>query len=966
MPRSAILLLSLIALCSTGLLFAYHPPLQTDYSVIPQLEQPERADSAHGFDVYKYEITLTINDATHFISGNVKAYVTAEEALTGLDYELVGLTVSEVRVNNSTASFTHQNGILHIVCYPSAGQSFTTQIFYSGTPALSPAPYNIGMIFNANTVFTISDPDASRYWWPCYDHPWDKAIVDLHVTMRSDWLVACNGIRDSIVDNGDGTKTHNWLGSNPMAPYLACITAAPYLEINQTAGSIPIQNFVTQSQYNNAVIDFATLPEILQYFETQFGPYPFEKYGNAVMNITTYGAMEHQTMTTLGAGYITGTHSGENVIAHELAHSWYGNCLTPLTFKDVWLSEGFGTYSEFIWLHHRDGWDVACDYMNDDVHNYYISFEDGNSGLENIIYNPPFYAYFYPQSYQKASSVLHMLRFKIGNTAFFQLLQNWFTTYHNGNIITSEFQDMAEQISGQDLDQFFRQWIYSNGIPYVEYIPMFNPATSQGKIIGQTICSTGTEFVLDIPFTATGLAGGDSLVFVAGPVMGDPVNTFPLATGQTNYSIDSIDPNHWLLCREFIPKDVTLTECMPSNHGVYIRWEQFSLLSDLVGYHVFRRSENEITFSQLTQTPLSQTDYFDSNEENGTEYFYLVKAVDSTGFMTLGSNIMSATPVEFTFVSGLLVVDETRDGNGSVITPNDAMVDDFYAAALTPLPFDTWDYATQGPPPLSVLGQYHMVLWHADDYSQNLLGNNLNLIGGYLWGDGKVIISGWKTPLTLTPGFIDTFMRNTDLIYDNNAVLISAESEDYPQLLVDPAKLLPTWNGRLPMIYTFAAEEIIVYTATMSEGAAGDGFQIGTRYDTPGTLVFLGLPLYFMQLDGVRGFLQQILPELYPSLATEDNTGVTVPLTMTCYPNPFKGSLNISFEGKSSPAGNLQVYNVKGQKVTELDLARDFGDDSPVSWEAVDSRNQSLPGGIYLLRYSDCNSTVLKKVVLLK
>jgi aminopeptidase N len=462
----------------------------------------DRADSLTGFDVQKYEITLSINDQSHVITGNVLATVLAEQSLSSLQYELRSLTVSSVLVNGSPAAYTHTNGVITISLNIPAGQTFTTQVFYSGVPQLTSDIYHIGMIFSANTVFTISDPDAARQWWPCYDHPWDKALVDLHITMRSDWKVAANGLRDGITDHGNGSSTTHWLGQHPMTTYLVCVTAGPYVEIPQTAGTLPIQNFVMQNQYNNALIDFQHLPDMIQYFSPVFGPYPFEKYGQTVVSMSTYGAMEHQTMTTLGNYIITGNGIYEVVIAHELAHQWYGNAVSFLTFKDVWLSEGFATYSEHLWTDKRFGWDSACAYVGSSYHQYYNNWE--NSAGPQTIYNPSFNNYFAPPSYEKAASVLHMLRLKIGNANFFALLNQWFTAHMHGNVITSEFQALAEQISGQDLDQFFNQWIFGSGIPSLEYSIWNNDMSdSPGKIIARSTSPTATSFQIEVPFRVT-------------------------------------------------------------------------------------------------------------------------------------------------------------------------------------------------------------------------------------------------------------------------------------------------------------------------------------------------------------------------------------------------------------------------------------------------------------------------------
>jgi aminopeptidase N len=161
-----------------------------------------------------------------------------------------------------------------------------------------------------------------------------------------------------------------------MTTYLVCITCGPYVEVNQSAGDLPIQSFVYQNQYNNALIDLAYVPQMINFYSQVFGDFPFDKYGHAVVSMSTYSAMEHLTMTTLGNFIINGQGTYELIIAHELAHQWFGNCLSFLTFKDVWLSEGFATYSEHLWTDKRQGWQAACDYVNSSFHQYYLTWEN--------------------------------------------------------------------------------------------------------------------------------------------------------------------------------------------------------------------------------------------------------------------------------------------------------------------------------------------------------------------------------------------------------------------------------------------------------------------------------------------------------------------------------------------------------------------------------------------------------------
>lgn len=918
-----------------------------------------KADSVTGFDITKYEITLTIDDVARTVSGNVKATVLAEESLSAIQYNLIALTVSEVRVNNQPMAFTHQNGIINIPLNIAAGQQFTTQVFYHGSPQLSANLYSIGMYFSASYVFTISDPDAGRQWWPCYDYPWDKAIVDLHITMRSDWKVAANGIRTGIVDNGNGTHTTHWLGSNPMTTYLVCLHAAAYVEINQNAGDIPIQSFVYQHQYSNAVNDFIQVPAMVDYFSGLFGDYPFEKYGHAIVNMSTYAAMEHQTMTSLGFQLIPGNGAGELVIAHELAHQWYGDSVSFLTFKDVWLSEGFATYSEHLWVDKRWGWQTAVAYVLSSYHQYYLNWEAANG--PRIIYNPSFYNYFTPPSYEKAASVLHMLRLKVGDAIFFDILQTYYTTYHNHNSITAEFQAIAEQLSGQDLNQFFYQWIYCAGIPELRYMVMSKPDPPQVKVIGKTLSNTATPFTIDFPIRLNHASGSDSLLLIASPQ--GYANIIDLAQVTGNETVVA-DPNNWVLLRQKQSTVPVLAHCMPTNGAVLLSWDPLTALGNITGYRVYRRPAGTGAWTQIAFT--AGDGWLDETVTNGTTYDYAIAGVDDAGFATQRSVALSATPQAFTFTHNLLVVDETRDGNGNAISPTDQMVDDFYRDALAGYGFDEWNLATQGLPALTQLGRYKVILYHDDDFTNQYISDALNLWGGYLMGGGKMLISGWKTAGELDNAFRQRFTPGISILFDNGANLISATSDLLPDLYPDPAKLAAAWSGRLPMVHTFTGAQYSLYQAVMTDGSNGSGQSAAFRsdYDNGGSLVLFGFPLYFMQADGVYPALRNILVSLNPALPVAPDDAPPAVFNLSCYPNPFAGSIRLVIEKGVGEYAEIAVYNLRGQLVTEFAIDPTKGREI-IQWDGRDDQRKRIAQGIYLLRLSGKDRSLTRKILYL-
>jgi hypothetical protein len=670
--------------------------------------------------------------------------------------------------------------------------------------------------------------------------------------------------------------------------------------------------------------------------------------------------MEHQTMTTLGNFIINGNQTYEPTIAHELAHQWFGNAVSFLTFKDVWLSEGFATYSEHLWTDKRFGWQSACNYVASSFHQYYTSWENGVGA--QTIYNPSFYNYFAPPSYEKSASVLHMLRLKIGNANFFQLLQQWFATYKNRNVVTAEFQAMAEQISGQNLQQFFSQWIYGSGIPSVEYSVWQAEDISRVKIVAKSISPTNTPFYLEVPFQFGFAETPDSLLAFASP---QGQTTEFLYANPLEFTSIIANYNSWTLLRQITELKPVLAECLPSNGSVLLSWNVFSAGVDS-GYLVYRRENINMPWVLLTEAPITATSYVDYTALNNITYQYAYSVVDAAGFVSQRSNIGQATPQAFSFAQNLLVVDETRDGNGGAISPTDAQVDEFYAGAISPMAFDTWDCTAQGIPALSTLGNYKVVLWHADDFSQNMLLGNLDVLGGYILGGGKLLLSAWKTPSAFNSAFLDRFAGGISLIYDNSASLISMYSSLYPNLYVDPNKTTAAWNNMLPQIYSFNGVENSLYTATMAPGSLGADMSVGLRYTSTGTFVLLGFPLFFMQAEGVRGFLQQILPDLIYGTANEDELVSAKPASLSSSPNPFNPSTTISYYNPMAGRVSISLYNMKGQKVRELLSTKQSAGVHTLVFDGLDVHRKSLASGIYLLRFKHPNGELTKKITLMK
>lgn len=919
-----------------------------------------RADSAHGFDMLRYEITLSIDDQEQYIDGCVIATVMAEEDLSEINYELEELQVEYVQVNGSNANYTYDGALITIELPDiTAGEEFVTTVCYSGYPQRSDDVYHLGMIFGGSYVFTLSDPSGCRWWWPAYDHPWDKAEVDFHVTMRDDWLVACNGIRTNIEDNEDGTKTHHWIGSNPMAPHLPCISAANFVEVNQDYNGMLVQNFVTPSQQEDAIYDLQNLPEIIGIFAELYGPYPFEKYGNAVVPMVTFGAMEHQTMTTLAEYMITGTLSYEPTIAHELAHQWFGNCLTPLTWADVWLSEGFATYSEAIYTEEMYGYEAMLDYFYDNIQQYYMGWAGGGA---HTIYDPTFNNYFNPVQYEKAASILHMLRKTVGDDDFFTILQDYFQQFHNQCVITEDLKQVVETVTGNDYDQFFQQWIYEPGIPTYEYAYFVNKELDVHRIktYVKTNSSSGTDFYMQIPVVLSNEAESFEILVDSGP--DNAIETTKEIELDDHQQV-VFDPEGWMLVYGRTYRGVDINDAYAADGRVLVYWSDFWEEVEVEGFNIYRSETSDGVFVKLNSELITENVFEDDNVVNGTTYYYKVSAVIDESYETDLSEPFAATPITFPFDQGVLVIDETSDGSGLQGNPSDEQVDDFYSEVIT-VGLTHYDYAEQGVPETEFLSHFSTIIWHDDDIGQHFINNALNPLGSYLISGGNLLISGWKTVSEIETSFLRDFINeeNVEIITDMD--FTGVVSEIYPDINVDYSKASPAFQTGLPLICTFPDASELVFGYNSYSGN-NQGLNCALDANLNGRFLFLGFPLYFMEAESSAEFFSQFLEEVGE---TGSNPSEIIPkqLIFKAYPNPFNPITKIYLSLPEEENLQVGIYNIKGQLINLLTQGKYSEGEYYFDWNGTDRNGKAVSSGLYFYKLETDNSTIIKKLMLMK
>ncbi|MFA3783096.1 M1 family metallopeptidase [Melioribacteraceae bacterium 4301-Me] len=438
------------------LLKSFDEKLLSDYYL------PEQYD----LDVLHYTIQLDLFPEQKSIRGKITIKSLLKKASNEVYLNFYdNLEIEKVLLNNNSINFKRDKFHLKLFSSSLLKDTITIYIEYSGKPkSLGFGSFEFGEESGKSVIYTLNEPVFASTWLPCNDLPTDKAYTDLFITNDTPNVSVSNGILIDQSVNGS-RKTFHWRTLYPISTYLIAIYSAPYKSftdkfITENGKVLPLVYYVTPEKLKNAKIDFEEHPQYLNFFTKTFGEYPFikEKYGVAEF-LWNYGAMEHQTITGIGSKFITGKKFFSDMLVHELAHQWWGDAVTPKTWDDIWLNEGFATYSEALYWENYAGKDALISTMQ----SFSGNFDSGT------LYHP-FDNIFNRMVYDKGAWVLHMLRGEVGDSAFFHILKTYYYEYRYKNASTRDFEDVCEKISGKNLDYFFYQWIYKGvGIPNIVY-----------------------------------------------------------------------------------------------------------------------------------------------------------------------------------------------------------------------------------------------------------------------------------------------------------------------------------------------------------------------------------------------------------------------------------------------------------------------------------------------------------------
>lgn len=427
------------------------------------------------YDVQYVKLDVAMSHTNTAISGNATtiAKATAAGGLMEYAFELnSNMTIDSVLVDGVNSPTANPSSYLRVTTLPDtlpANTLFTVQVFYHGTAISGSGFFNGGVVHAVlpsatNIAYTMSDDYFAKDWWPCKQSLLDKIdSVDLWITVPAAAKAGCNGLLQNVTTIG-ANKRYEWKTRYPIDYYLISVAIAPYVEHTQTvhfSGSTDtmlVQHFMYDTLSTNGLYkrQLDSVTYMIDHFSTLFGRYPFwkEKYGHCMAPLS--GGMEHQTMTTLGA-FTT------PLIAHELGHQWWGDHITYSSWRDIWLSEGWASYCEQLYIEQFRSISQAKTYRTT-VFNRVMSQAGGSVYVDDT--STVTRTFDSRLTYDKGAAVAHMLRYVApSEAAYFQGLKNYQQQFAFKNANTEEFKQVMETAYGYDLDTFFNQWVYKEGYP---------------------------------------------------------------------------------------------------------------------------------------------------------------------------------------------------------------------------------------------------------------------------------------------------------------------------------------------------------------------------------------------------------------------------------------------------------------------------------------------------------------------
>ncbi|MFM6984833.1 MAG: M1 family aminopeptidase [Chitinophagaceae bacterium] len=564
------------------------------------------------------------------LKGEVGFTFKSQSALNELELDLrKPLIVDSVVYHGKSIGFTHGNNHLLIVPFPTsviAGTTDSLKVFYHGTPDMSTRSYSRNVNVSGPNISTLSQPYGAHYWWPCRENLSDKIdSLDVYLTVDTPYYAVSNGVLISETNSG-ALRTFHYSHSYPVVNYLIAVSFARYVKysettyLNSVAKNLPLIHhvFPHNDDLQNRQRTAATKP-IMHLFDSLFGAYPFhrEHYGHAQFSWS--GGMEHQTMSFM-------SNFNYDLIAHELAHQWFGDKVTCGTWKDIWLNEGFATYCNLLcydFLNTDAEWlsrlkDTKEDVMSEPGGSVYASDTTSVSALFN-----------YRTTYQKGAMVLHQLRYLIGDSAFFGALRNYLsdTSHAYGFAVQDELKAHFEALYGASLDDYFNDWVMGEGFPQYDIQWTQKGRKLEFDYVQVPSHSSVQVFNVPVPVLVSGVN--------ASKLLRIPINQL---NGKVEFDVDFkvreviVDPREQILAkfnlRFPLPERVALSLYPnPFNGLIYFSSEEM----EVAEWEMYNAT-GQLILSKSYQYPITQgnIETIDANALSDGVYLLQLKGSDRT------------------------------------------------------------------------------------------------------------------------------------------------------------------------------------------------------------------------------------------------------------------------------------------------------------------------------------------------
>lgn len=499
------------------------------------------AFSQGNIDVLHYKYEIELSDRSDTIKGKATIRFKALKPVNKISFDLAnvtdkkkkGMILVSVLEKNKKLAATHINDSIKVELGAplTAGQEKEIIITYIGIP-------DDGLIISQNryrkrTFFADNWPNRAHHWIPCIDNLTNKSSFEFIVKAPGHYKVVSNGILVSETDSSDGTRLTHWKEDIPLPVKVMVIGVADFAvnDVDKVKG-IPVTSWVFMQNRIDGFRDYSIAPAILSFMIDYIGPYPYKKLAN-VQSKTRFGGMENAGAIFYNEGSVNGQVNQYGLFAHEIAHQWFGDMATEKSFAHLWLSEGFATYLSHLYIRSRFGVDSFYRAMRNDRQEIIDFVRTSDHPVVDSV--SPYMELLNANSYQKGGWVLHMLHHELGDSVFRQCIRKYYETYAGKNAETKDFEKIVKDVSGKNVSTFFRQWLFTPGIPQLNVEWTYSAEKKELSVTVKQLQKINYVFLLGIGIKT---APGNQLFKELNISRKEETFTIPVAEAVSNISLD--------------------------------------------------------------------------------------------------------------------------------------------------------------------------------------------------------------------------------------------------------------------------------------------------------------------------------------------------------------------------------------------------------------------------------------------